>query len=286
MAQIWHTEINDNSFVNICLQSNLFSLLAFALFSCPLPTHAEEKCLFSLTEGETTQIEYKGFRKFIRIYVPAQAAPTEGYPVIFYYHGYSSGLRPNLQIMQAVTGGNDFVLVGINYRTRRFYEQLERKYVHNEVEHFHQLLKELSACCPVNREIVILAGYSQGGYAISLIGEQVLDEIAGMIFLGSGRTLGKLRLPEAEDIEGLPFFVAAGENDSAHLETAETTALLYALLGAKVSMERWPDTDHIQGWSWYQNDPARAANLRLWLSQVAHGEEKVSAEPQTSEALN
>ena len=257
---------------------NVLTLLALALFSCPLLTHAAEQCLFSLSDGESTRQEYRGFHKFIRIHVPAHAAPPDGYPVIFYYHGYGSGLRPNLQIMQAVTGGNDFVLVGINYRTRRFYEHLERKYVHNEVEHFHRLLNELSVCRPLNREAVILAGYSQGGYAISLIGEQVLDDIAAMVFLGSGRALGKLRLPQAEEFEGLPIFVAAGENDSAHLETANTTALLYALLGAKVSMERWPATDHVQGWSWYQNDPARAASLRLWLSQVVHGEEKVLAE--------
>ena len=177
-------------------------------------------------------------------------------------------LGPNLRIMLAVTGGQDYLLVGMNYRTKRFYEQLDRRNLRLEVGHFEEVLEQIAACRPVNRRAVFLAGYSQGGYAISMIGEQRVDRIAGMVLLGSGRRHAKMYLEEAEVVKGLPLFFGAGENDKTHYYLAKVSAQLYALLGAEVTMETWPDTNHGEGWAWYQKDPQRGVNLKSWLDDV------------------
>ena len=117
---------------------------------------------------------------------------------------------------------------------------------------------------------MILAGYSQGGYAISMIGERRIDQIAGMVLLGSGRRLATMYLPEEDAIKGWPIFFGAGDKDERHFPIAQDSAKLYALLGAEVSMETWPETNHGQGWSWYQKDSKRGAGLKAWLDQVVN----------------
>ena len=173
-----------------------------------------------------------------------------------------------MRIMYAVTGGHDYLLVGMNYLKKRFYENLDRRNLRLELKHFDQLVEDLSACRPVNRHAVFLAGYSQGGYAVSMIAEKRTDQIAGMILLGSARRQAKMYLEEAEVVKGLPVFIGAGANDEPHYHWARVSSQLYALLGAQVTMETWPDTNHGQGWSWYQTDPQRGAALKAWMDAV------------------
>lgn len=243
-------------------------LLATVLLTVCQVVLSVDSCPFELADGEITKHKSRGFHSHIRISVPPEPPPGQGYPVVFYYHGWSTTLGPNLQIMQAVTGGQDYLLVGMNYRTKRFYEQLDRRNLRLELSHFDQVLEQIAACRPVNRRAVFLAGYSQGGYAISMIGEQRVNRIAGMVLLGSGRRHAKMYLEEAEVVKGLPMFFGAGENDERHYYSAKVSAQLYALLGAEVTMETWPDTNHGQGWAWYQKDPRRGVDLKSWLDDV------------------
>lgn len=64
-----------------------------------------ESCPFELVDGEITEHRYKGLHGNVRISVPRVPPSRHGYPVIFYYHGASTGLKPNLRILHAVTGG-------------------------------------------------------------------------------------------------------------------------------------------------------------------------------------
>ncbi|MDX1460511.1 MAG: hypothetical protein R3348_05590 [Xanthomonadales bacterium] len=233
------------------------------------PARGAESCEFELQPGEVVREDYSGFHGYVAILVPDQPAPESGFPVIFYYHGWSTGLKPNVRIMSAVTDNRDFILVGMSYRTKRFYEELDRKSLRRELGHLDSVLDKLAACAPVNRDVLFLAGYSQGGYAVSMLGEQRIEGFAGIVLLGSGRRLAKMYLPENGELEGWPVFVGAGDRDERHYPIANNSAQLYALLGARVSMETWPGVDHIQGWSWYQGDPDRGAGLKAWLDEVA-----------------
>lgn len=237
------------------------------LSACPLAV-PDETCRFELVDGNTTELRYSGYQGHIRISVPPEAPPERGYPVVFYYHGWSTRLGPNVRIMHAVTGGHDYLLVGMNYFKKHFYENLDRRNLRLELRHLDQALEDIASCRPVNRDAVFLAGYSQGGYAVSMIAEQRAAQIAGMILLGSARRHAKMYLEEAGVVKGLPVFIGAGADDEPHYHWAKVSSQLYALLGAEVSMETWPETDHGEGWSWYQEDPQRAAGLKAWMDAV------------------
>lgn len=226
------------------------------------------ECSINLSPGETVKSEYPGYHGFLQIHRPAAAPGRAGYPVIFWYHGYSRNLRPNTRITRAVTGGKIFIIVGMDYATEKFYEDLEPIALDEEVQKFHAVLQALQDCVPIDREHLIMAGYSQGGYATTLIGERVIDELAGLVVLGAGRSQGGRNLPAETAMEGMPIFIGIGENDSVHRETAEATAKVYALLGATVSIEHWPDTTHIDGWRRYLEDVRNTAGLRSWLNDV------------------
>lgn len=228
----------------------------------------DDSCPFELVDGEITEQKFRGFHGHIRVSVPPEPPAESGYPVIVYYHGASTNLEPNLRIMHAVTGGHDYLLVGMNYHKKHFYTNLDRRGLRLELKHFDEALELIAACRPVNRRAVFLAGYSQGGYAISMIGEQRVDTIAGMVFLGSGRRHAKMYLEDAGAVEGMPIFFGVGENDEPHHHYAKTSAQLYALMGAEVSMETWPDTNHGQGWGWYVKDPTRGTGLKAWMDNV------------------
>ncbi|HEX6927807.1 MAG TPA: hypothetical protein VF267_01060 [Gammaproteobacteria bacterium] len=246
----------------------LFHLMSLLMVLAPVPAHAAEDCAFALTPGEAVRADYPGYYDYLEIFRPAALPGPEGYPVILWYHGYDSRLRPNTKIMRAVTGGEVFLLVGMDYGSERFYEDLEMIALDDEVRRFHDVLGKLERCVTIDRNRILLGGYSQGGYAITMIGERVVDEIAGMIVLGAGRSQGKHNLPAENGLAGKRIFVAAGADDHAHGENALATARLYAFLGAKVSMETWPETDHGEGWRWYQESPSRTAGLRQWLNEV------------------
>lgn len=244
----------------------LLGVLAMAIGSQAVL--ADDDCSLDIIDGEITEHDYSGFHGAIRLYVPPDPPPESGYPVVAYYHGWSTGLKPNLRIMHAVTGGQDYLLIGMSYRSRHFYEELDRKSLRKELSHLDRILDDVAKCRPLNMNAFFLAGYSQGGYAVSMLGEQRIDQVAGLVLLGSGRRLAKMYLPDESEIGGWPIFVGVGENDERHFPIADNSAKLYALLGAEVSMETWPGTDHFQGWTWYQKDPERAAGLKSWLDGV------------------
>lgn len=241
-----------------------------ALAVCAIQTASA--CPFDLVNGESRQSQYSGHYGFIDIYTPGHPPLASGYPVIVWYHGYSDSLRPNTRMLQAITEGEVFLLVGADYGSRKFYEDLVLTQVDDEVTRLENLLDDIDNCVPIDREKVILAGYSQGGYAVSLIGERVAKTLAGMMILGAGRSSGGEGLPDEGALRGMPIFIAAGEEDYPHGESAEASARVYALLDAQVSLERWPGTNHIEGWSWYQGNVARTAGVRSWLNDVLDAE--------------
>ena len=236
------------------------------MFCIALPAQAE--CLLEFRAGETVRSTRSGHHGFVEIFQPASAPDVHGYPVILWYHGNSANLEPNTAILRGITNGEAFVLVGMDYGSERFYRRLHRRELEREVVRADGLLDDLAACLPIDRDTVLIGGYSQGGYATTLIGERMLDRIAGMIVLGAGRADRADNLPAEESIAGMPMFFAAGADDRDFGAAADASARLYASLGAKVSLERWPETDHFEGWRWYQQGDANVAGIRDWLNAI------------------
>ena len=92
-----------------------------------------------------------------------------------------------------------------------------------------------------------------------------LADLAGLIILGAGRGWGETRAPKQRLIADKPVFIGAGDSDSSHLDRAKAAAMDYSRWNADVTLEIWPDTDHMAGWRWYQEETGRGSYLREWL---------------------
>ena len=254
-------------------------LALFALLAAPGTTFAN--CEFHLVPGEVVRAAWTGFHGHLAVYQPAGPAPPRGYPVILWYHGYGSA--PNVQLPGAITRGQLFLLVGMDYGSREFHDSLHPALLDDEVQRARDVINALEECLPVDRDAILVGGFSQGGYATSLIGERTLDDIAGMMILAAGRTRGPVGLPAGNVLHGFPIFLGAGDKDRVHAERAEASAMLYRQHGADVTFERWPRMDHGESWRWYQNTkaPNRTRVPRQWLNSVLDRAETLAA-PGTS----
>jgi predicted esterase len=225
----------------------------------------ESACPIALEAGTQQRLDTPGHYAWQEVWIPEDFVPTRDWPVILYYHGYSDRMRPNTSILRAATEGQGYIIVGMDYGSSRYYESLNSDGLRREERRLHAVLNTLASCVTLDREAIFISGYSQGGYAATNLGERVLDELAGIIVLGAGRGWGDGRMPSRRSIEGFPIFIGAGEDDRPHGVRASASARVYAGWGAIVSVERWPATNHFEGWRWYQDAPERASNLREWL---------------------
>jgi predicted esterase len=233
---------------------------------CTAPLYADDvPCDERTTSGEVVTVPYDGYHGFIRTYLPRELPPDGKLPVIVHYHGYGDGLEPNVRIPRAITADRYFLLVGMDYGSRRFYASLDRRRVDEEVERLRALVGWLEQCLPIDREAIYLSGYSQGAFATSLVGERALDLIDGMILLAGGQPGGDPQSMNSADFSGLPVFVGFGEQDETYGKSARVTGQVYAMLGARVSLEVWPGRDHVQSAGWFLEDPAHVVNINNWL---------------------
>ena len=256
--------ISRNESLTVTMMRN-FLIPVLLLLPIAAQAAAELPCDERVRAGEVVKVPYPGYHGFIRTFLPREAPPDGKLPVIVHYHGYSDRLEPHLRIARAITAERYFLLVGMDYGSAEFYEDLERRKLDEEVTRLHSLIDWLEQCLPIDREEIYLSGYSQGAFAISLVGERSLDLVDGLIYLGGGRSAGEDNLPREELLEGLPVFIGFGTDDAVYGEVAEVTGNVYALLGAKVTKETWPGLDHTEGFSWYMQDPANVVNINNWL---------------------
>ena len=93
-----------------------------------------------------------------------------------------------------------------------------------------------------------MGGHSNGGYSTSVLGEQLLDELAGLLILAAGRWRlpGERYTPCAikEKLRGKPIYIGIGENGKAHKPYAEKAVQIYKAWGADVTFEVWPGDRH------------------------------------------
>ena len=101
------------------------------------------------------------------------------------------------------------------------------------------------------------SGRAQGGYSTTVLGEQLLDKLAGLIILGAGRRNIDRLPPDRTKLRGKPIFVGVGAKDEAHNGHAHRAAKNYKAWGAAVTFEEWPDLGH--------RPDQNSEKLREWL---------------------
>lgn len=188
--------------------------------------------------GEYTLTAPKSNTSFI-LYVPSDYTPTKPFPIIFCYHG--AGVQATTWPFYQVTNGNGFIIVGMNYMAPNSPSLELMRY---ERAYLLEVLDIVSARLNVNQKLVFMGGYSMGGYMTSMLGEQLLDKLAGLIILGAGRFTIERFAPLPKRIRGKPIFIGVGQADNTHQPRAKIAANMYLGWGADVTYEEWSGVGH------------------------------------------
>ena len=148
------------------------------------------------------------------------------------------------QMFRQITKGKGFIIVGMNYATDLYYNKLLPTETAKEKIFFDEALELISTRVNVAKEYIFMGGYSQGGYSTTVLGEQLLDRLAGRLVLGAGRRDVDMNPPPAELIRGHPIFYGAGELDDPHYQRAKRASGFYTEWGADVTFEGWENETH------------------------------------------
>ena len=212
--------------------------------------------------------------KTFLLYVPVDYTHKRKFPVIFCYHGY--GGAATTWPFKQVTRGEGFIVVGMNYATDRYYKNhLPPAETGPEKVFFDEVLSLIASRVNIAEDYIFMGGYSQGGYSTTVLGEQLLDRLAGRLVLGAGRRDVDMNPPSAKQIRGHPVFYGVGALDDPHCPRAERAVALYTEWGADVTFERWEGETHRLSPEWLTK-----TKMREWLlaygpmKQVESGFEK------------
>ena len=200
--------------------------------------------------------------KTFLLYVPVDYTDKRPFPVIFCYHGYR-GTATTWPFKQ-VTAGQGFIVVGMNYATDAYYHKLRFTTTGPEKIFFDEALEIISTRVNLDPDYIFMGGYSQGGYSTTVLGEQLLDRLAGNLVLGAGRCYVDMNPPPTERIRGHPFFYGVGELDDPHYLRAKRALQFYTECGADVTFEGWKDETHKLSPQWMTK-----TGMREWL--IAYG---------------
>jgi predicted esterase len=215
-----------------------------------------------LLPGTETRIETPDTGGFFLLYLPDDYSPDRLWPVIFGYHGLG-GSATTWPFRQA-THGEGFLIAGMTYASEEYHRHLLRndpKLLDGEKAHFEEALRILSRLARVDAKKVFMGGFSQGGYSTTLLGEAMLERLAGLIVLGAGRYWTNGHPPQRRPIWRKPIFVGVGEQDEMHRPRGQEAAAAYKRWGADVTLDEWPNTGH--------TFPRDAPALYDWLHQKA-----------------
>ena len=239
---------------NIAYCSALMLILFCSVVAAEVPT---------VSPGKEVRITAPKTGKTFLLYVPVDYTDKRSFPVIFCYHGYR-GTATTWPFKQ-VTKGEGFIVVGMNYATDTYYKgHLPPTETGPEKIFLDEALELISTRVNVAKEYIFMGGYSQGGYSTTVLGEQMLDRLAGRIVLGAGRRDVDMNPPPAELIREHPVFYGAGELDDPHYLRAKRAVQLYTEWGAEVTFEGWENETHKLSPQWITK-----TKMREWL--IAYG---------------
>ena len=242
------------------VRTTYFSTLVLLLFCGTLAADMPE-----MLPGREVRITAPKIGKTFLVYVPIDYTDKRPFPLIFCYHG-RRGTATTWPFKQ-VTKGYGFIVVGMNKATDIYWETLRSTETGAEKRFIEAVLMLLSSRLNIATGYIFMGGYSQGGYSTTVLGEQLLDRLAGNIILGAGRRDMDRNPPPDELIRGHPIFLGAGELDDPHYPRAKRVAQHYKEWGADVTFEGWPDETYQLSPKWLTK-----TKMREWL--IAYGPAK------------
>ena len=239
--------------------------------------------LFPVSPGTEVGVTAPKAGKPFLVYIPTDYTDARPFPIIFSYHGY--GGTATTWPFKQITRGAGFIVVGMPYATDRYYRNhLPPTETGPEKAFWAEALALVSERLNVATDYIFMGGYSQGGYSTTVLGEQLLDRLAGRLVLGAGRRDVDMNPPPAKLIRGHPVFYGVGRLDDPHYPRAERAAKFYTDWGADVTFEAWENETHALSPDWM-----RKTHMREWLrtygpmKQVARGLERAEAAEMSGE---
>jgi predicted esterase len=215
-----------------------------------LPAAGAEATIIAPTSG-----------KGVIIYTPANYQTNQPVPVVFFYHGM--GGRPDTTFMRKLTGGRDYLVVGMPYLeddSQRRTLQEQKNYMRRELAHFHAVREWLAAHARVDERRIFLAGISKGGWVVSALGELDLPRIGGLIVLLAGRPYYASYRRPVVGLPDKPIYLGTGESDPNNIP-ARRAREYYRRNGAVVTFEEYAGRGH--------DVPPDPPLLKAWLE--VHG---------------
>jgi predicted esterase len=195
-----------------------------------------------LSPGREAELALPACSSSMRLYVPKDYTPERAWPVIFCYHGYRG--RPTTKPFRQVTDGKGFVIVGCAYATEEYGNHINRDLLEPEKTYFEAALRAVGERLHIDKDLVFMGGFSQGGYSTTVLGEALVERLAGLVILGAGRSYREKYGPPASAIVDKPVFIGVGATGETHCPRARKAAEVYRGWGADVTYEEWPGKGH------------------------------------------
>ena len=207
--------------------------------------------LVGLAKAEWIELPWPALNATLPIWKPDDFDAAKKYPAIVYYHG--TGGKPTASFIQKVTGGEDFILVGMAYKSPGAYQHTAQG-ISDSLGFLNALKKTLEKSLSVDPERIYVGGFSKGGWHAAMLLDRDRSLAGGMI-LGAG--VFEKRTDSQEVSGELAVFIGCGRYDGNYPQ-ALGALVYFRKLGADVTLSTWADTGHA-----YPKDEAEM--LRQWL---------------------
>jgi hypothetical protein len=187
-------------------------------------------CVAMPVKAEWIELPWPALGATLPIWKPDDFNAAQKYPAIVYYHGDAT--PPDSRFVHGVTGGEDFVLVGMAYRRGEGDQAIA-----DGLGYLNALKKTLTGSLSVDPARIYVGGSGHGGDHSAML----LDrdrELAGGFFIGGGLLEKRTAAPRFAG--RTPIHIGCGRFDTSYAPSLG--ALVYfRKLGAKTTLETWPD---------------------------------------------
>lgn len=210
-----------------------------------------------LKPGGETSVDIHLLGGPMQVFLPANFAPTNPWPVIFFYPGQDQ--QPQTVAIRTFCDERDYIIVGLPYPDAGPAPKsstVPPRYVERLRADLAKARTWAVANAHADAKRVFLGGVSKGGWTASLIGEPELPGVAGLIILLAGRSYPMNEAPGGGAYYGKPVYLGAGEHD-ANLRPARQAYEFFSRRKATVTLEEFPGLGHAL--------PDEAPRLRAWL---------------------
>src|ERR1043165_2971179 len=218
------------------MRSTVLSLvaLAFLSFSTQAGQAAAKEGVTpdqaKFTPGQEVKITdpESGAAGYYVVYVPKNYTPDREWPTILCLHGKTGS--PTTGPFREASEGKDYIIIGFDYKTK------DEPNPAIDMENIKKIRTFVETKLKINSKLVIMGGFSMGGWSTSSFSHSYIDKLAGLAIMGAGGQ-------PASKIKGKPVFIGVGENDQYNKDAKECQKV-YTAKGADVTFTEFPGLGH------------------------------------------